>query len=55
MTPDVLHAAYEAGARVFEVETYTMEILPDRTEPVEHLLAAELAWAVKQFALSAGR
>ncbi|MHC4885534.1 MAG: metabolite traffic protein EboE [Planctomycetota bacterium] len=54
VTPALLAAAYEAGVRVFEVETYTMEILPDRTEPVEHLLAAELAWALKQFARHGG-
>ncbi len=33
----------------FEVETYTLSLFPDKSEPDEHILARELAWVAERF------
>jgi len=46
VSPELLGRAIEGGVRHFEVEVYTLDLLPGRGRSKHDLLAAELAWAV---------
>jgi hypothetical protein len=56
LTPSFLASAVLAGARHFEIETYTFGVLPPalRLRAVELSIAAEYKWALAQFRRAAG-
>jgi len=47
---DLLETAIESGVSHFEVETYTLNVLPGFTSTVEDAMAQELLWVMKRFA-----
>ncbi len=48
LTPEFFQLAIQGGVRHFEVETYTLELFPDKTEKDEVILAQELAWVYRR-------
>lgn len=48
VTPELLSHAIACGTEHFEVEVYTLDVLPGADETTHELLAGELAWVLEQ-------